>query len=178
MVGMDYLARRDSLEGMVYESLALRPDLTEEERRRSSAYVRIPADFSFPRCADLDEPILLRFEGGDTLEIDVSDAPAVRMSMNCIPWAIRAGVNLPNADGDILFSPCIGRRVTDVCLRAVGDDGSLRAVTFTFDNDLQLEIGPHAGFTAVSCLNASGCLVGIPFGEWQRGLHNWQDFVP
>ena len=64
--------------------------------------------------AEIDEPILIRFEDGDVLELLEECDGEHRVSVNSIPWDIKAGINRPNVDAAVLFKDCIGRIITAV----------------------------------------------------------------
>ncbi len=64
--------------------------------------------------AEIDEPLLIRFEDGDVLEILEETDGEHRVSMNRIPWDIKAGTNFPNIDASVFFKDCIGRIITEV----------------------------------------------------------------
>ena len=64
--------------------------------------------------AEIDEPLLIRFEDGDVLEMLEETDGEHRVSMNRIPWDIKAGTNFPNIDASAFFKDCIGRTITAV----------------------------------------------------------------
>ena len=111
LIGLNYTLVRDRIEDAVYGNLA---GLPEEERQAKSDYKNIASNTLFPRSAQIDEPLLIMFEDEEVFEIDTPQEPIFCMSMNRIPWWIDAGTNLPNVDADVLFSPCLGKLITDV----------------------------------------------------------------
>lgn len=64
--------------------------------------------------AEIDEPILIRFEDGCVLEVLEETDGEHRISMNSIPWNIKAGTNLPNIDATVFFKDCIRRTIKSV----------------------------------------------------------------
>ena len=108
LIGLSYFHTRDWVEEAAYRQVE---HLPEEERQRKSNYSTIDPTMQFSRYAQIDEPFLIEFEDGDIFEVDTPQDPEFRMSMNCIPWWIKAGTNQPNVEADILFSTCVGRRL-------------------------------------------------------------------
>ena len=53
-------------------------------------------------------------EDGDVLELLEECDGEHRVSVNSIPWDIKAGINRPNVDAAVLFKDCIGRIITAV----------------------------------------------------------------
>ena len=95
LIGLSYFHVRDWIESHAYDVL---DQLDEEERQRQSSYNNIAPDILFGRNAVIDEPLLIEFEDGNIFEIETPQQPEFRFSMNCIPWWIDAGTNLPNLD--------------------------------------------------------------------------------
>lgn len=187
MIGLSYQHSRHWVEAAAYRQLE---HLPEEERQRKSDYINILPDMGFNRCAEIDEPLLIEFEDGDVFEIDTPQEPEFRMSMNCIPWQINAGTNAPNADADILFSPCIGQTVVSVevnryltdkdpifgqaldepCPRELVSD-----ITLRLENGVGLRVGACGDFCEVKCVDAHNAYVKINFSELRQALFNWED---
>ncbi len=110
-VGLCYNLTQMWIENHAYSQLK---ELDDEERQRTSEYDNIDGDIKFPRFAEIDEPFLIQFEDGEQLELEGIEDYSYRMSMNCIPWDIKAGVNPQNADANVLFDVCLGAKINSV----------------------------------------------------------------
>ena len=113
------------------------------------------------------------------------------MSMNCIPWWIKAGTNQPNVEADILFSPCVGQEIVsvEVNTRITDKDPMLFCafneppyqrelvsnVTLRLRNGLGLQISPDIDYCEVACVDVSNEWVKISFSELKDALFNWED---
>lgn len=185
MIGMSYYHTRDRIEETAYRQLE---HLTDAERQLKSDYPTIDPGMQFPRCAEIDEPLLIEFEEGDVFEAYTPQEPEFRMSMNCIPWHIAAGTNQPNVEADILFSPCIGQEIAayevntymadkDPMYRGAFDEPRelVSNVTLRLKNGLGLQISPYIDFCEVSCVDANNDWVKISFSELKGALFNWDD---
>ncbi len=104
LVGLNYCLSYYHLESMLLKE----PD--ESGNNVQSIDLETPIGI----CAEIDEPMLIRFEDGDVLEIMEETDGEHRISMNRIPWDIKAGTNLPNIDASIFFKDCIGRTIKTV----------------------------------------------------------------
>ena len=113
-IGLCYNLRRDTLEDCVYNYYDQLGSMEEEEILRKSDYESIDPSHSFSRWAEIDEPLLIKFDDGDCFEIKTPFAASYRFSMNKIPWGIRAGINQPNAEAETLLSPAIGKTIVAV----------------------------------------------------------------
>lgn len=128
MIGHAYNLTRDWIEERAYNYIS---SLDKENRQNKSEYAYISPEVPYSRYVEIDEPFLIEFEDGDTFAIDTPQQPEFRMSMNCIPWGIKAGANLPNAEADILFSPCIGRRIKTIEVKTyVTDEDPMARIPF------------------------------------------------
>lgn len=188
MIGLSYFHTRDWIEDAAYGQLK---DLSEEERQRRSQYSMIDPDLPFARCAEIDEPLLIEFEDGDVFEIDTPQEPEFCMSMNCIPWWIGAGTNQPNADADILFSPCIGQTIVNVEVNTNWTDKDpmfrepfdsppyqrelVSDITLRLENGVGLRIGAYIDYCEIECIDANSEDTKISFSELKQALFNWED---
>ncbi len=122
-VGLCYNFTKGDLESQAWN--ILRGCKDEHERKYRSRYKNLDPDLPILTYAQIDEPMLVRFADGDTLEILVYYEREYRMSMNRIPWDIKYGCNQPNVDAKKLFNNCVGRTVTGVevhtCIREEKD---------------------------------------------------------
>lgn len=188
MIGLNYLMRAYEIEDREYGSLATLP---EEERQARSNYKNISADSLFARNAEIDEPLLIMFEDEDVFEIETPQEPLFRMSMNHIPWWIDAGINLPNVDADVLFSPCLGKLIANVEVhtyktnkhpfyRYIFDEEPLERefvgnIVLRFEDGSGLSIGGWSDYTLVQHIDSSNTETAITWEELQPGLFNWED---
>ena len=101
LVGLNYCLSYDHLEDLLLKDT----DGAEQE---------IDYEKHIGLYAEIDEPLLIRFEDGDVLEILEETDGEHLVSMNSIPWEIKAGTNLPNIDASAFFKDCIGRTITAV----------------------------------------------------------------
>ncbi len=188
MIGLSYTLTRECIESYVYYSLE---QYEEQERQCLSDYHNINPETPFGCTTHIDEPFLIGFEDGDVFEIETPEESKFRMSMNCIPWEINAGTNLPNADANILFSPCIGRTIVNVEVRTLSADigpifndffGEKRSnqdlisnIILWLDDGNGISIGGLDDYCEVSYVDENCALQTITFRELKRGLFNWED---
>lgn len=188
LIGLNYLMGRDQIENSVYGSLT---ELPEEERQKRSDYKNIAFDALFERSAQIDEPLLVMFEDEEVFEIDTPQEPIFRMSMNRIPWWIDAGTNLPNVHADVLFSPCLGKKIKDVevhtyktkehpMYRCPFDEEPFERefvgdIVLRFEDGTGLSIGGWIDFTLVQHIDSNNSVTSIAWQELQPGLFNWED---
>ncbi len=195
-VGLCYNLRREWIEEKAYNNASG----SEEEKQRRSDYDQISNDLTFLRFAEIDEPLLIKFEDetdsrsifydGDIFEIDTPQQPEFRMSMNSIPWWIDAGTNLPNMEAKVLFSPCIGKTISGIEVNtyltkrdpmAFEDfsDGSERelvsSIILRLEDGTGILIEGWIDFCHVSCVNSANEELLITFEELKKGLFNWED---
>lgn len=188
MIGLTYNLRREWIEDRAYNFYE---DLDEDTRQEKSNYSNIEPSIPYCRYAEIDEPLLIEFEDGDVFEIDTPQQPEFSISMNCIPWWIDAGANMPNADADILFAPCLGRIIdavevktyetdTDPMLHSPFDeDGTKKelvsAIILHFDNGTGLCIEGWIDFCHVTFIDEQGQEDTVTFEELKPALFNWED---
>ena len=187
LIGLSYMHRRDFIEDACYNRLEQSGQkLSEEELQRLSAFENIGDDFDFLRYAEIDEPLMIEFEDGDVFQICTPQEPEFRFSMNCIPWDIRAGTNLPNMNADILFSPCVGKQISKVEVRTYVTDrdpmGSdffddaqskrelVRCVILRFPDGTGLAIEGFIDFCHVQLINPDDGIEFIKFADLKSAL--------
>lgn len=189
MIGLSYFLRRDWIENAAYN--ALPDDMDEEERQAKSDYDNISSELKLSRSSQIDEPFLIRFEDGDVFEIDTPQVPEYRFSMNCIPWFINAGTNTPNVKANILFKPCIGRKIVEVAVDTyISDIDPMFGSTFDefgtkhemvsriviwLEGDIGISISGWVDFCEVACIDRNNAVLPIAFGELKPALFNWED---
>lgn len=195
-IGLCYNLRREWIEEIAYNNATG----SEEEKQKFSNYDSIPDELQYLRFAEIDEPLLIKFEDetesrsifydGDIFEIDTPQQPEFRMSMNSIPWWIDAGTNMPNMEAKVLFSPCIGKTISGVEVNtyltkrdpmAFEDfsDGSERelisSIILRLEDGTGILIEGWLDFCHVSCVNSANETMLIPFEDLKKGLFNWED---
>lgn len=189
-IGLDDIHTRYSIEDFAYGQL---DELPDEERQQQSNYKNIDPNMLFYRGASIDEPLLIAFDDGDVLEIDVPWENVFRMSLNRIPWDIEFGTNAPNIDADFLFSPCIDQVITSVEYNTqmvdyspVTEEGFkeepfekevVSNIVLCFENGTALRIGGWIDFCEIDCIdmNGEGETLPISFSQLKEGLFNWED---
>ena len=188
MIGHAYNLTREWIEERAYNYFS---SLDEKDRQNKSEYACIPPEVPYSRYAEIDEPFLIEFEDGDTFAIDTPQQPEFRMSMNCIPWGIKAGTNLPNVEADILFSPCMGRRIKTVEVKTyVTDEDPMARIPFDeqkskrclvsgivlrFDDETGLLIEGWIDFCHVVYIDQENNSGLITFDQLQHALYNPED---
>lgn len=197
-MGHCYNLTRNWIEERAYASLE---SLTEEERQKQSDYANIAPDTQYSRFAEIDEPLLIKFEDetnsesifyeGDIFEIDTPQQSEFRLSMNCIPWRINAGTNAQNAEANQLLSPCIGHGITSVEINTFTTDTDpmfhkpfddkhtqrelVSDITIWLDNEIGIRIEGFIDFCHVSCVDKKQQVLTIPFSELTEAVFNWED---
>ena len=189
LIGLSYFHVRNWIESHAYDVL---DQLDEEERQRQSNYNSIAPDILFGRNAVIDEPLLIEFEDGSIFEIETPQQPEFRFSMNCIPWWIDAGTNLPNLDANILFSPCIGRTIKAIEVNTYLTDKDPIWNDYFDDKHFQRELvsdivlrlddgnGISVGavmldYCEIALIDENKQLLMMPFQELKPALFNWED---
>ena len=112
-VGWGYNWSQDSLESAIWDA---------EKNNRS-----------IPCYAEIDEPVLITFEDGDTLGISFDDGSSVRMELNTIPIDIKPGINPKNFHANQLFKSIIGKHIVAIEVTA-----STEYPDFTWSHGLEL----------------------------------------
>lgn len=178
---------RDSIEDYVYGRLK---NLDDESRQRQSDYESIDPEFAFSCFAEIDEPLLIRFDDNDQFEIDTPQEPEFSMSMNCIPWYIKPGCNASNMEASILFQECIGKKVLATEIKTYKtnknpmyftefEDGTEKELVETIiiwlEDGLGLFMAPCIDYCHVWLADKNQEMRTIPFAELKRGLFNWED---
>lgn len=188
LIGLSYPHVRDWIEEHAYVSLE---QFEEEERHLRSEYRNIAGDIQYARYAEIDEPILIKFEDGSIFEIETPQEPEFRFSMDCIPWSIGAGTNMPNLDANIMFSPCIGRTIKHVEVKTyftekdpmffdfIDEEHSkhelVSSIVLRLDDGTGICVEGHIDFCEVSMIDKKDEILHIPFQELKQGLFNWED---
>ena len=189
MIGLSYCLRRNWIEDAVYRSLP--ENLSEDERQRKSNYENISPSLMISRSSQIDEPLLIKFEDDEIFEIDTPQEPEFRFSMNCIPWFIEAGTNSPNADANVLFAPCVGKKIESVSVdtyvsdmdpminRPIDDNGTkhelVSRIVIWLEGDIGLSISACFDYCEINCIDRENRVLPISFEELKPALFNWED---
>lgn len=189
LIGLSYFLTRDWIENSAYNSLP--NDMPEEERQLKSKYDNISSTLQLSRYSQIDEPLLIKFEDDDVFEIDTPCEPKYRFSMNCIPWFIDAGTNLPNVDANILFKPCIGKKIVEIEVDTYFSDmhpmyhepfdekgtkyEMVSRVVLWLENEIGISISGWIDYCEVACIDRNDNVLKITFEELKPALFNWQD---
>lgn len=197
-VGHCYNLTRDWIEERAYSSLE---SLPEEERQKKSNYANILPETLYLRFAEIDEPLLIKFDDetdsddifydGDTLEVDTPQQPEFRLSMNCIPWGINAETNSRNAEAKLLFAPCIGHCIKDIEISTYITEVDpmfhepfdskhskrelVSDITIWLDNEIGICIEGFIDLCHVYCIDKNRNILTISFSELTKALFNWED---
>ena len=187
-IGLNYNLQPRGIETYAYKYLEQYED---EERQKRSEYHNIDPEMPYGCCSEIDEPFLIRFKDGDVFEIITPQEPEFRMSMNCIPWDIEAGTNMPNADANVIYASCIGKTVINVEVRTFFADKDpmfhdfldeehrkrelVSEIILWLDDGNGISISGDFDYCDIAYINKKGSLNKIPFGELKKGLSNWED---
>lgn len=189
LIGLSYFLTRDWIENSAYNALS--KDMPEEERQIKSQYHNINPNLQLSRYSQIDEPVLIKFEDDDIFEIDTPCEPKFRFSMNCIPWFIDAGTNSPNVEANILFKPCIGKKIVEVAVDTyVSDEHPMyhqpidenktkyemvSRIVLWLEGDIGISISGWVDYCEVACIDRNNNTLQITFEELKPALFNWED---
>lgn len=188
-VAYAYNLSRRWIEEYVFNSLE---GGSEADRQKYSEYSNITPNFPFLRYAEIDEPLLIKFEDEDRFEISASRESIFRMSMNCIPWGIDPdpGGNEYNAEASVVFDTCIGKIIDRVEVKTHHtseepmtfrkfSDGKERelvsSITLWLNDDTGICIEPRYDYFYITLIDHNWEAITIPFKKLKDGLYNWED---
>lgn len=176
-IGLGYNLREERIEDHILSK-------TRESGQKSPVYdstnwYTLP--MTFPRYAILDEPLLIIFDDGSRLEIDFFEGSSVRISKNCIPVDIKAGVNTNNFDAAKLFSCCIGAsivafhvEIVEECPCFTGSHGItiedeqliyVDRIDFRLINGTQLRFNAMYDYGEIVATDATGKILELSFAD-------------
>lgn len=118
-IGMGYNWREDDIGDAIYNRLVAA--VGEEHAQEILAKTEYPEDVKICRWAELDEPLLIRFQDGDILGICFDEGGSARLSLNTIPWNIQPGINHPTFHANRLFADMLGKTITQIEVTSVLD---------------------------------------------------------
>ena len=180
-IGLGYNWTLDEIEESVYNAMErMHPTLKAQIPNPEDV---LPKGVELPCFAELDEPLLILFEDGDSLGISFDEGSCVRMELNSIPPSIEPGINRKNFHANRLFREMIGKTITSVEVTAstehpdfAGSHGLvleeqpcyISKVDIVFDAGLQyrpqqrLSFSPWWDYGWVEIIDSSGQTLGIP----------------
>ena len=114
----------------------------------------LPKGVELPCLAEIDEPLWILFEDGDTLCISFDEGSSARMELNSIPLSVYPGKNARSFHAGRLFHDMIGKRITGLEVTA-----STEYPDFTGSHGLTLpeQLG-YISRIDILYDDASGCL--------------------
>ena len=107
-VGLCYNFRKEQIEESTYSYYEERKT---ENLEKILDYDNIPNTTMLQRYVEIDEPIIFYLDNGDRFEIDYSFGSTIKIGKNSLPENIECGINLPNADMNVVFSNCLGKEI-------------------------------------------------------------------
>lgn len=184
-IGMDYMHREEDIEDAAYYLLE---EYNCTNLYEDSEFENISEDLPFGRYMEIDQPLIIQFENGDTFEIASDWSPLYAMNMNTLSLDIEPAINYQNVDANIIFSNCIGEEINkiEIVKTRIGiDEGDhpiivclekgteyVSRIILWLSNDVGISISPYYDFTHVECIDKDNNTIQIPFGELKKALHN------
>ena len=180
-VGMGYNWNDYGIEEAVYNAIDNMHPLLKEQIPNPDAF--LPKGLAIPCLAEIDEPLLIQFEDGDTLCISYDEGSCVRIALNTIPISIQPGSNKKTFHAGRLFDDMIGKRITAVevtasteCPDFTGSYGLtiqeqqsyINKVDILYDDGLnwwprrRLSFTSHMDYGLVWLVDHKGQTVGVP----------------
>ena len=99
----------EGIEEIVYSGLLGYPT---KLREKLSSFDRIDDYYPIPLTFSMDSPVLIKFEDGDSFEIDTEWEGEYNISMNEIPWDAENSANPENIDGSSIMDLCRGVKIS------------------------------------------------------------------
>lgn len=183
LVGLNYNLSYEHLESL----------LLKDSEEYGNCVQKIDFEAPIGICAEIDEPVLIRFEDREVLEIlELTDGEH-RFSMNSIPWDIKAGTNLPNIDASKFFKECIGRTIKSVELQilnlserenyfrplnpAANQTDFVKNIILRFDDDTGLKFSGWLDFCNVDYIDCSNNYVKKTFREVAPAFYDLDELL-
>ncbi len=143
---------------------------SHEERVAKAYALQIPPETLFHRSAQLDQPFLIEFEDGDVLEIELPFEYEARVGMNSMPWDIKPSYDGHNSQDALLLAPLIGRTVSRVEAKKVGEYVDVVGIVFSFDNGERLSISGDFDWFWLECLDKDGKNMTLTWEELSKAV--------
>ena len=150
--------------------------------KKYSAWANIPDNFELPRRAEIYEPMVIQFTDGTSIEIMYSsyideEPKGFKISVNEITHYPKKEMedNGTNIAGNILFSVCIGKKITGIeiihCEKSIHDKMILR---LSDGNGISIsedyESWDNESYNGLECVDNENKPFTITFGELKPGL--------
>lgn len=180
LVGFSYIHTEGMLSDTVYENPS---DPVYLERAKAWETEDFSGDDLFLQYIESDEPLLIRFEDGDTFEITFPNECYLQMSMNCIPWGIKVGCNNQNCNADVFFSSCKGHTIRSVevygeinSIYRNGTEQEVNApakIILRLDNGIGIAIyGWCFDYVRYDCVDENDRICTVPYRLLRESLFN------
>ena len=156
------------VEDILGESERYVQDEDEGSRSNIAAYAYLPKKTRLERKMEIDMPLVIEFNNGDTFEIDIDMAPAYCLSMNHIPAEVAKNTGI-GVNPSEMFSDTIDKKIAAVDLETERCDthpcfgGKLEkeaeivtAISLRFENGSRLRLSGFYDFLEVASLNRNG----------------------
>lgn len=140
----------------------------EDSRSNIGAYAYLPKKTQLERRMEIDEPLVIEFNNGDTFEIDIDMAPAYYLSMNHIPMEVAKNDGI-GVNPSEMFSDTIGKRIAAIDLetkrcdadpcsgsKMKGEAEVVTAIFLRFENGSRLRLSGFYDFLEVASLKRNG----------------------
>ena len=194
LVGLCYNYRRDDVEEIAYGYFE---GYRESNRQKLSDYDNIPSFVPYNRWAEVDGPMIINladededegYTDGFDLEIEAPRVTEYRFSKDKFPYGIKAGVNLPNIDANILFEPCLGKRIEYVEVETFKADKDpmydteygqerelVSCIILRLEDGTGLKISGWVDFCHIDYVDQNNEVICAPFEDIKPGLQNQED---
>lgn len=173
----DYQHSAAPLENAVFNDLLNRVGLSESDAHAGASMASFDPRARIARCMELDQPFVIEFDSRETFEIDVTNAPEYRISMNRIPRRLLEN-RFDNVDPEVMFAPVLGRTIASIDLRTFpdgADDETVEAVLFRLDDGNTLKLQGWFDFLEVSLLSPDGHPLTESAIALRQGFFNYED---
>ena len=178
LVGFSYMHTEDMLSDTVYEDPS---DPVYLERAKAWETEDFSGDDLFLQYIESDAPLLIRFEDGDVFEITAPFEYNLKMSMNCIPWGIKARSNYQNCDANVFFSSCKGHTIHSIEVNgeksSLFRDGSEHEITapakiiLRLDNGIGIAVyGECYDYVRYDCIDENDRICTLPYRQLKKAL--------
>lgn len=149
-------------------------DISTEEML-NNVYNLIPDDAQCWRSVTLNEPLIMEFTDGQRLEMDADMiANEIRLSVNEIPLDAIPTNDPNNIDGNVIFSSCLGKTITEIEFLWIKEFESV--FQFNFNDGTSFRVYGQPNFCYYE-LEDNGDyetkdVEPISWGELKKGLRN------
>lgn len=140
----------------------------------------IDDSYPYPLRIQLDEPVLIRFEDGNQLEVDTGSAGEFNAKMNSIPWDAQGTMCWENVNPSILLDFCIGGKIQDVTVNEFNpkenkDRRIIADVTIKFSKDEHIYNmvfeSCYGTYMLLTVINDDGFVIHCPFKKLLKSMY-------